>query len=806
MASIEGTEFVSLRCFLLGKFDATAGDEPLPPPPYRVQGLLAALLLRPGTYQRAHLTGLLLPDIPERKGRQRLSHLLWQLRRWCPALPLETTPQTVQLLPDGLWLDVDAFRRLVSDRDLKSWLEALALYRGDLLEGIYDDWLLGEREALYLRYVDVAHRACDALWQQRRFEELLPVVERLVQREPYDECALRTLMRAYRALGRRGAALAAYERYVSMALDELEIEPDPATQALARAVRTAPSAPTDALLPIEEAGSTCGLLHGAQEALVRGEVEQVRAVIRNPRVRSAAPAAALHLLEIDLALFLEDYKRAAFLLSREHPPDPHAAARVQLRSARLALGRHDVSRAEALALEVLVAAREFEDSEMELGALLVLVDLHHHLGQGTHAARSAERALHLAREQGLHYGVARVLVLQGINHLYQGRYERARACLYEARSVAWEHGLRYDLAAALRGLRILCTYNQAFLEALEIARQEISIWRDLGLERWEAVALEGISLIQSYLGRSEESLRTLTQAQEISRRLDDPVRLAITYYNLASTMLYHDDGLASEAADLAQQALEQFRTYKEHGWEAATLIVLGYGLWIGGGYAAALDHLRQAHALCERQGELAFVPEVLAYQGLAHLGLEQPTEAMALTRRAVTSMAQGDVSGEVIPEICYAHAMALAANGQEEQARDYLKGAYECLLEGAAALQDEEARQAFFHRNPTTRRLMKELLARGIAPPPDADVRSVSLPAARSGAPLRVRWTVDAGPADVALRHAQGAIALRRARLERLLEEAQSQGAAPSSADLAQALGVSRRTVQRDLAALRHTE
>jgi predicted DNA-binding transcriptional regulator YafY len=62
---------------------------------------------------------------------------------------------------------------------------------------------------------------------------------------------------------------------------------------------------------------------------------------------------------------------------------------------------------------------------------------------------------------------------------------------------------------------------------------------------------------------------------------------------------------------------------------------------------------------------------------------------------------------------------------------------------------------------------------------------------------------VDAGPADAALRHAQGAIALRRARLERLLEEAQAQGAAPSSADLAHALGVSRRTVQRDLAALR---
>ena len=37
----------------------------------------------------------------------------------------------------------------------------------------------------------------------------------------------------------------------------------------------------------------------------------------------------------------------------------------------------------------------------------------------------------------------------------------------------------------------------------------------------------------------------------------------------------------------------------------------------------------------------------------------------------------------------------------------------------------------------------------------------------------------------------------------RLLEEAQAQGAAPNCDQLAQALGVSRRTIERDLAALR---
>jgi hypothetical protein len=70
---------------------------------------------------------------------------------------------------------------------------------------------------------------------------------------------------------------------------------------------------------------------------------------------------------------------------------------------------------------------------------------------------------------------------------------------------------------------------------------------------------------------------------------------------------------------------------------------------------------------------------------------------------------------------------------------------------------------------------------------------------------LRVRWTVDAGPADAALKHAQGAIALRRARLARLRREAEAQGAHPTIAQLADALNVSARTIKRDLAALRES-
>jgi DNA-binding MarR family transcriptional regulator len=64
---------------------------------------------------------------------------------------------------------------------------------------------------------------------------------------------------------------------------------------------------------------------------------------------------------------------------------------------------------------------------------------------------------------------------------------------------------------------------------------------------------------------------------------------------------------------------------------------------------------------------------------------------------------------------------------------------------------------------------------------------------------VRVALTVDAGPPDVVLKNAAGAVALRRARLLRLLREARAQGSHPPLEQVAKMMNVSPRTVQRDI-------
>jgi DNA-binding SARP family transcriptional activator len=787
-----------LRAYVLGELQLVARGEPVAPPPFRARGLLAALLLHPRPQSRERLVGLLFPDLPERTGRRRLSDLLWLLRRSLPDLPLEAGTRAVHLPASARWLDVEAFRAAAAGPVLHDWLAALALYRGDLLEGLYDDWLLPERERLYLQYVRLAHRAADQLLRRGQFDRLLPLAERLVQAEPYDEKALRTLMRAYRAVGRRGAALAACDRFLALAAGELGAEPEPATRALAEAIRRGePRRPVDPASPADSAGEPAILLRQARAALARGERAVVEDALRRLRGDPGASPADVCLLAVDLALFFEEYDRAASLL------EGCDAGQGLVRVASLALARHQAPAAHDAASRALVHAHEAGDVRGEMEALLALAHAQRGMGQGVPAARSAEQALALARACGSVEGVARALTVKAHSHFRQGQYTQALSVSHEARALAHEHGLRRCLAEALHQIAWIQSYQGALAAALASGRQALSLWRDLGLPGREASSLQSLAYTLAQLGRTAESLHALEQAQHLCEQLGESVRTAVNQYHLADTMLYHDDALAPQAIAVARQALDTFRAHGQAGWEAAALCTQGHGLAIGGRHDAALQAFRRAHALYERLGELAFRPELLAYQGLALLGLGRAGEALDSTRRAVLALAQGEVSDEAVPEIYYAHAMALAAAGQAGQARAYLERAYRKLLAAAAQFQDEAARQAFFHHNPTTRRLMQAVYAHGIAPAPRAGVVSQQLPSSRGGRPIQVTWTLDAGPADVALRQARGAIALRRARLSRLLDEAAAQGATPTAAQLARALDVSRRTVQRDLAALR---
>ena len=394
-----------------------------------------------------------------------------------------------------------------------------------------------------------------------------------------------------------------------------------------------------------------------------------------------------------------------------------------VRAARLALKCHEKTAALDTASRALVAASEASDPASEIEALIVLAQAQSEVGQGVQGARSAEQALSLARAARSPVNIGEALLTGGRLQQNLGHRTRALAMYREAQALAKTHGLRRILADALYRISRLLSNQGALLEAKAAARAALSLWRDLGLQRAEISTAQVLALHHALLGDTAECLRIVERIGAICEALGDPVQIAIHQYHLADTLLYHDEARATRAVEVAREALAVFQAHDLPEWVASTLSTLAYALWIEGQDAAALEACCRAEALHQQLEEMDFLPALLALKGLIHLSMDDAASALATTRQALQIAMLGSAVSDALPEVYYAHAMALAAHGEEAHARDYLRRAYEHLVTEAAQHENEAARQALFHRSPITRRLMQELHARGLAPPPRSQGR-----------------------------------------------------------------------------------
>jgi DNA-binding SARP family transcriptional activator len=158
-----------LRIRLFGKFQAERDGRAMGGlDALKVQQLFCYLLLnRDRPHHREALAGLLWGDNPTAQSKKYLRQALWQLQLAFgsgsdkpPSDLLVIDPDWVSIVSfSALWLDVRVFdEALVRVRGIPGHAldlvhaavleEAVQLYRGDLLEGWYQDWCLYERERL----------------------------------------------------------------------------------------------------------------------------------------------------------------------------------------------------------------------------------------------------------------------------------------------------------------------------------------------------------------------------------------------------------------------------------------------------------------------------------------------------------------------------------------------------------------------------------------------------------------------------------------------------------------------------------
>ncbi|WP_235679832.1 AfsR/SARP family transcriptional regulator [Cupriavidus necator] len=142
-----------------------AGQQGSPAFPTRKsKAILVYLALSPGMLRsRAQLASVFWERSAEEQARASLRQTLSSLRRILP-----NAPPLLRAESDAVWLDepsveVDAlqFRRLATDRSAASLANAVALYRGVLLDGFglreepFEQWMILERRWFHERAVDV---------------------------------------------------------------------------------------------------------------------------------------------------------------------------------------------------------------------------------------------------------------------------------------------------------------------------------------------------------------------------------------------------------------------------------------------------------------------------------------------------------------------------------------------------------------------------------------------------------------------------------------------------------------------------
>ncbi len=182
--------------------------------------------------QRSLVAGTFWPDVAEERARRNLNNVFWRLRTLLPNADhfFVCDKQTIQFtLPANVWLYVVAFdqatqtrARLSANRPqtgqvtpacLAEFEQALALYRGDFLTGIDDEWCLMHRTQWRERYINTLEKFVEYCQTCGELARALPEAQQLVALEPDRESVHQHLIELYMGLEQPVAARTQFEQY-----------------------------------------------------------------------------------------------------------------------------------------------------------------------------------------------------------------------------------------------------------------------------------------------------------------------------------------------------------------------------------------------------------------------------------------------------------------------------------------------------------------------------------------------------------------------------------------------------------------
>jgi len=241
-----------LELNLLGTAQARYFDHSLEGFPNQQPYLLLCYLLlnRQRSHCRERLAAVFWSEYPTQTSLKYLRNAIWRVRKTLQSVG--APPDEYVVVNNGTisfgqassyWLDVEAFETKVSPcqdvagqhlttEQATRLEEAVELYAGDLLEGVYEDWCLYDRERLSLMYLNTLSKLMTYHEFNATYERGLACGERILAIDDTREKVHRHMMRLYLLTGNRYAAMEQYKRCAQILRETLGVPPMEATTQL----------------------------------------------------------------------------------------------------------------------------------------------------------------------------------------------------------------------------------------------------------------------------------------------------------------------------------------------------------------------------------------------------------------------------------------------------------------------------------------------------------------------------------------------------------------------------------------------
>jgi LuxR family maltose regulon positive regulatory protein len=151
-----------------------------------------------------------------------------------------------QLNPEFSYrIDAEEFDRLTAEGDaarraretetfIRAYEEAVALYRGEFMQGSYDEWVEEQRSYYREQYLRLLEILADAAQQAEDWSRSLNLAHQILREDAFREDVHCRLMRAHAAQGNRVAVREQFESLRKLLRKELGVEPAPETQKVYR--------------------------------------------------------------------------------------------------------------------------------------------------------------------------------------------------------------------------------------------------------------------------------------------------------------------------------------------------------------------------------------------------------------------------------------------------------------------------------------------------------------------------------------------------------------------------------------------